>query len=407
MADLTGVKAIFSTPKPKLVLAVYRSAIGDAPEKTEAVSRLRDLVKAKAAEQKIEFHEWTLPLAPKNGTPTTSPSANIFQRVLGIENVHTAAPPVVPALLAVNDGKLLDVLKGQEEVSGKAEEFISKFGAHLKQKKNPSLSPQQKVGIFAVDPAQPTAATIDVEKLVSMGQDMMRKGQAVYAEKFFAKAIGVLDTVGGQVDASEGGDSDLEGSVAMTLAWLAISQIVQNGRNADQNAACDRLEKDFAGWITPLSDASRAIALRALARYLPAGAEWSGATCSTKKITEELLEISAVANAEAAKAKAEAEAAKKQKTAEEGAVKTTSDDETKKATTVTPLADRVATLRSLLVITYFLQGDLERSVTEAIKLHVMRQPYGTTAMDALVAFMGEDHTLVTRSGWLAIKSAGI
>lgn len=401
MTDLAGVKAIFSTSKPKLVLASYRSAIGDTTETLESANRIKSLVKKNAEKSKIDLFEWSLPLAPKNGTPTTSPSAQIFQNLVGVENLHTAKPAVVPALLAVNDGKLIDVLKGFDEVESKSEDFISKFHSYLKQQSDTSLSPQQKVGIFAVDPSQPSNATVDVEKLVTMGKDLMRKGQAAYAEKFFAKALGVLDAVGGQVDTTEGVDSDLEGSIAMTLAWLTISQVVQKrrengsdtteGRSPHNNTACNRLEKDYAGWITPLSDCARAVALRNLARYLPFGAEWDGATCSVKSISAELLEISAVANAQSAKEKAMA----------------IKDGNAESKPSQTTLPERVVILRSLLVITHFLQGDLERAITEAIKLHVMKQEYGTIAMDNIVQFLGENDPLVVRSGWLAIKKAGI
>lgn len=304
MTDLASIKNIFSSTTPKLVFVTYRPSVTDTAELREQLVSLRSRVQLLAQNNgNIEMHEWALPLAPKDGSPSTSPSANIFQQLLGIQNVYTAAPSVVPALLAVNKGELCDVLKGLEAIIENSTDFVVKFAEHLRRlSSGPSTGLKTNVGVFAVSPSNPSAATIDVSKMVTMGQDLMKKGQAVYAEKFFAKALGVLDTVNTQIDSTTGSDENMEGSVAMVLAWLALSQLVQDRSKQtettstsysqpSENQAVDRLEKNYAAWITPKSDVSRAVTLRQLIRCLPSHCQWDGVKCSAKEILAELNEI--------------------------------------------------------------------------------------------------------------------
>jgi hypothetical protein len=105
--------------------------------------------------------------------------------------------------------------------------------------------------------------------------------------------------------------------------------------------------------ITPYptnGDVQRALSARTLFRYAPA--VWSPETCSVKTLSALL--------------------------------------------TATPTDHKS---RSLLVITLFLSNDVERCLTEALKLQVLGHDFGAIALSAVTAFLGADHELVQRLGW--------
>lgn len=194
----------------------------------------------------------------------------------------------------------------------------------------------------------PKGVSVDVAKMVQMGKDLMSKSQPLYAEKFFLKACSVLDAVKSDL----GSDEDVNGSLAMCLAWALMAQLVQS-KNAESNEIARRLEtsSELSCFVhEPLSDACRAMTVRALCRYAPA--TWRSDTCSVSKLSEVL--------------------------------KGNPHDHT---------------ARSMLVITMFLSGDVERAVTEALKLHVLNVDFGRIALNAITSFLGENHSLVLQSGW--------
>ncbi|EPY38902.1 hypothetical protein AGDE_05027 [Angomonas deanei] len=188
--------------------------------------------------------------------------------------------------------------------------------------------------------------------MVGMGKKLMAEGQSMYAEKFFAKAITTLDTVKQEMDGlvSEGEKEDYVGSVAMCLSWAAIAQLVQGGSPRECPYLKRLAEPQFIPFTTePMSEASRAVTIQQL--MLAAPKTWTGETCSRTKLSA-LLE------------------------------KNPQDHDS----------------RSMLVITLFLSGDLERCLTEALKLQVLGVDFGRVAVKKVSAFLGEDHTLVQQLG---------
>ncbi|EPY22952.1 hypothetical protein STCU_04526 [Strigomonas culicis] len=217
---------------------------------------------------------------------------------------------------------------------------------------------QQTRGAAAVvaTAAAPRMLQVDVAKLVGMGKKLMTEGQPLYAEKFFQKAVDALDALRPQVEltntAAEA--ADYEGSVATCLAWVGLAQLVQGG-SAQHNASLARLAA-APQWEPyrrePLGDVSRVLTAQVLLAAAPR--PWSSDTCSEAKLSAALQQ-------------------------EPG--------------------DHAA--RSLLVVTLFLRGDLERALTEAVKLNALHVPYGLVALRKLSAFLGESHVLVQRLGPLA------
>ncbi|RNE99593.1 hypothetical protein TraAM80_08099 [Trypanosoma rangeli] len=185
--------------------------------------------------------------------------------------------------------------------------------------------------------------SVDVSRLVGMGKRLMAEGKAEYAEKFFHRALATLDAVRSHCD----GDVNVDGSTALCLAWVVLAQIVQ-GRNAD--AHMRRLEAEYAGFCEDAgSDAARVRATYRLVTAAPL--TWRGDTCSQKKLRDVLDRDPQSHNH-----------------------------------------------RCALVVTLFLAGDIERSLTEAVKLTVLHVPFGTTAISAIGEFIGRDHALMQTIG---------
>ncbi|CAJ1008575.1 hypothetical protein Q4I28_003888 [Leishmania naiffi] len=193
--------------------------------------------------------------------------------------------------------------------------------------------------------------SVDVAKMVEMGKKLMSEHQCFYAEKFFAKALRTLDAVAADVNRIAASREDYNGSVALCLAWAGLALMVQGeqtvenvylarlGRQATLQPYCDE----------PLSDANRAMTTWRLMQGAPR--PWSETRDSEAKLRATLL-----SNAQDTSA------------------------------------------RSLLVITLFLKGDLERAMTEALKLHVSGDAFGRVALKHLSRFLGKDHILVQRLG---------
>jgi hypothetical protein len=240
------------------------------------------------------------------------------------------------------------ILKSVDDMAQRMKRYLTPGATSVKHSNDSSLSPSQIV--------EGGALQVDVAKMLAMGKSLMAKGQAMYAEKFFLKALGVLDAVGEDALLQQklSAEIDFLLSLADCLAWVLMAQLVQ-GKNIEQNPAADRLEAEHGPLvaITPYptnGDVQRALSARTLFRYAPAA--WSPEACSVK-ILSALL-------------------------------------------TATPTDHKS---RSLLVITLFLSNDVERCLTEALKLQVLGHDFGAIALSAVTAFLGADHELVQRLGW--------
>ena len=306
---------------------------------------------------------------------------------------------ILPCLLALDNGELCDKLQGTADMEDgqKIANFISRFKEYcVARKERPvvkkgvvAMPKQQKAGTTAAPQSAPSSTnmTVDVDKMVKMGRDMIAKREPLYAEKFFLKALGVLD-----VAASEGGakevDENMEGSIAMTLAWVVIAQMLQSRpvatstlpapkTTANNCEACDRLERDFEKWITPASQCSLAVALREMFRYIPCAFDPKAtpATLMEKIKAFQLLVV------ERSMAKVQ------QKGSEEDAPEATTNgtvltDEEQKALLET---------RCQLVIIFLLSLDVERAVTEAVKINASGNEFGSIAIKAIKrTYLGDE-----------------
>jgi hypothetical protein len=257
------------------------------------------------------------------------------------------------AVLAVGRGELLDRVVGHEATNQCAATFLPAFASYLERPTKDgkeTVGPSPAVGHGARNViGDGTTQPLDLAKMVSMGKDLLGKGQPLYAQKFFAKALGVLDAI-----PSDDHDDNMKGSVAACLAWLVISYVVL-GRPGEAAAHARRLSTDYAFFAEqPLSDAARGAALAKLAAAAPF--VWDEATCSEKKLSEVLS-----ANPQ-----------------DMGA-------------------------RASLAVTLFLKGDVERCLTEALKLHLVAseeklKAFGFAVFDACAAFLGEDHAVIRQLG---------
>lgn len=260
-----------------------------------------------------------------------------------------------PSIIAVSQGELLDRLSGAAACADCGTTFLPGFQRYLTAKgtgaQAAAAGASGAQGDNAATPAgaasatRATATPIDIAKMVSMGKDLMAKRQPLYAEKFFAKALGVLDAL------EDEADDNISGSIAVCLGWLIMARIVQ-GRVADCAEPRQRLregQKFFAE--QPLSEPARAVALYDMCAAAPF--TWTEADCSEKVLAAGLK-----------------------------------DD---------PKAQK---LREKLAVTLFLTGDVERCLTEALKLHVMcgDGSFGTTVLRCAAGFLGADHELVQRLG---------
>ncbi|KPA85788.1 hypothetical protein ABB37_00138 [Leptomonas pyrrhocoris] len=197
----------------------------------------------------------------------------------------------------------------------------------------------------------PQHLSVDVARMVGMGKKLMAERKPFYAEKFFVKSLQTLDSVSADVDRFVVTRADYDGSVALCLAWAGLAQLIQGKQTVD-NPYLRRLRDSESLRVfreEPLSDACRAVVMWELMQAAPR--TWSEAEGSEKKLREVL--------------------------------KTNPHD---------------VTARSLLVVTLFLSGDLERAMTEALKLHVCGESYGRVALKQMSSFLGHDHALVKQLG---------
>jgi hypothetical protein len=258
----------------------------------------------------------------------------------------------LPTLFAVRSGEFLDKLHGPQLQDSNAVQAFCKSIRNMADGKR--LVSTDSDGRGEGTAAPPTKLRVDIARMIVMGKDLMAKSSPVYAEKFFLKALGVLDAAalemtGGAEDEEH---DDVQASIALSLAWLVMAQLVQGRSNANSNECLARLRSDrYARWTSvALSDEMRSVATGVLFAYAPL--QWTGESCSATKL--------------AAKLSAE------------------------------PTDDSA---RSMLVLTHFLSGDVERCLTEALKLHVRGVEFGAIALTEVCRFLGPENPLVRKCGW--------
>ena len=345
---------------------------------TEAMLNQR---KAAAAALSIPLVQWDC--SPVEGTDGAQLAA--IRSSLGVTTL--------PCLLALDNGELCDKLVGQEDVEGpKSASFIAKFKEYCVAR-NETPPPKMGRGVVAMPKGDTASAannmTVDVSKMITMGKDMLAKREPVYAEKFFTKALNVLD-----VAASEGGvrvaevDDNLEGSIALTLSWLVIAQLLQSRPvvvdaptpvTANNCPAGDRLERDFAKWITPASQCSLAVAMREMFRYFPCAFDTKATVNSlmetVKSFQEKVIERS-MARAQ-------------QQTGMEGSPPSI---QSNMSTVLTEEEQNVLLgTRCQLIIVFLISLDIERAVTEALKVNATGHEFGSIAIKAIRrTYLGND-----------------
>ena len=251
-------------------------------------------------------------------------------------------------VVAIRSGEVVDRLRGEDAIKRTMHPMMQRILSFV----------QSKVS-RVVDDSHAAAGSsakvaVDITKLLTMGQDLMRKAQAMYAEKFFLKALGVLDAV----QSEAGTDDDVIASTALCLAWTLLAQLAQ-AKEVSHNVHAKRLQNNES--YRPyreeaLSDVCRALTAWNLMRMAPLA--WDPATCSVTKLTATLQSNPQRHNE-----------------------------------------------RAQFVITYFLMGDLERCLTEALKLHVLQQDFGRYALTELQQFLGKDHPLNHMLGFNAQEQA--
>lgn len=362
-------------PIPSFVPTGGTEAEKKALAATEATLNAR---KKAAAALSVPLLEWDC--TPKSEATEGEAQLSTIRSSMGIT--------VLPCLLALDNGELCDKLQGaadmSEEGAAKLANFISKFKEYCVARKE---RPVVKKGVVSMPKTttttqsaaghQPltTNMTVDVDKMVKMGRDMVAKRELVYAEKFFLKALGVLDVAASEkVDQI---DENMEGSIAMTLAWVVIAQMLMSRpvthsaqpapkSTANNCEACDRLERDFEKWITPASQCSLAVALRELFRYLPCSFDPKATTAT---IMEKIKAFQLLV-VERSMAKAQ-EGGGKGEGATSGTVLT--DDEQK----------ALLEARCQLVIIHLISLDVERAVTEAVKISASGHEFGDIAIKTI------------------------
>ncbi|KAF8295469.1 hypothetical protein TcYC6_0093900 [Trypanosoma cruzi] len=244
-----------------------------------------------------------------------------------------------PLLAVVHRQAIADTLKGPVEVMIEDVDHVCR--------RLTSYQRGGKVAVFPISLPRTTAdaacISVDVSRLVGVGKRLMTEGKADYAEKFFHRALDTLDAVRPHCD----GDENVDGSTALCLAWVALAKMVQ-GKNADVQMR--RLEKDYSAFCGEIgSDVARVRAANRLVTAAPF--KWRSETCSQRKLREALAR----------------------------------DPQSHEH-------------RCALVVTLFLAGDMERCLTEAIKLRTLHVPFGTTAISAIGEFIGRDHALMRSIG---------
>ncbi|KAK7198741.1 hypothetical protein NESM_000838700 [Novymonas esmeraldas] len=259
-----------------------------------------------------------------------------------------------PLLLIITRGAIADTVRGVplvDVIATDVPRVCSRLASFQSSAKPARVVVSDAVGGAAAGAATERRLSVDVAKVVGMGKGLMAQRQPLYAEKFFVKALSTLDAVAADVDLLVASREDYDGSVAMCLAWAGLARLVQ-GTGVVENAYLERLDgrPELQCFCEePLSDASRAMTTWHLMRGAPR--TWSEAQDSETKLR--------------------------------AALSAAPDD---------------TTSRSLLVVTLFLRGDLERAMTEALKLHVSGNAFGRLALTHMSAFLGPEHVLVRQLG---------
>jgi hypothetical protein len=340
---------------------------------TDAAKRGANIALPQCARWDVTATSASLDLAGRLGLPTQS-----IDGALG----------VVPCVMAIAAGRLLDVMPLlTTDDAGAARGFIERFLAHINPESGVSsgsaasaagIGSSSRSGAKAGGVIQHRApagedaegsVTVDVAKVLRLGREMLSTQRPQYAEKFFARAVALVDAVLSDPAAAatlrgEGAEQELAGSRAVASAWHLLSVVCQ-GRAGDAEGLYRTLATSVAAaggsgaepdWLAPLGDVRRAMAAFELLRAMPVG--WTGdAATSETRLRARLAEIHAAEKADAS-----------------------------------PTA--AAEVRCQLVLTLFLMGDIERCLTEALKLQqVMRHPFGDVAIKAVCDFLGPAHPL--------------
>ncbi|AAZ12403.1 hypothetical protein, conserved [Trypanosoma brucei brucei TREU927] len=303
-------------------------------------------VDAVTAADLIAFERVVKAAATEFGTRLGLHLWNCSDDAFGAARTQLGKEKGTPLLLIVYRGEIADMLHQPlanlvSEVALVCQRLASyQRGDSIAVVSSLPLSPQQPVQDDAVDTASVVGQrmTVDIARLIEMGKRLMTTGRAEYAEKIFGRALGTLDAMSSNC----GSDTRLRGSTAMCLAWVSLAILVQ-GRCADDHL--QRLRGDYEEFCVEFeSDAARVCATQRMMHSLTI--KWKGDVCSEKRLRSILA-----------------------------------DDPHKH--------DH----RCALVVTLFLSGDLERCLTEALKLHAFGVPFGAVALSSVRDYVGPEHPL--------------
>lgn len=321
------------TSAPDAFLLCYESADGVTTDGLECFQKTAASC-AERCEATLRLYAWDC------SSPSFATSRQQLEKATGY-----------PLLAVVFGGSIADAVR-EAPLKELVETFVPRMCLRLGSLQRSARPALMTTSGSSDTSPRPRALQVDVSKMVHKGKDLLSKGQAEYAEKFFLKALETLEVVGSDVARGTHRVTEYEGSVAVCLAWAALSQIVQ-GKSVSNNAYLTRLSSDrFSVYCAePQGDASRVCATHKM--LLAAPQLWTGDTCSQRKLLEVLQ--------------------------------------------VNPTDHKS---RSMLVITLFLAGDVERAMTEAIKLRSLQCAFGNTAIRAMVSFLGADHDVVRQLGAL-------
>ena len=315
----------------------------------------------------------------------------------------------VLSLLAIECGELLDILNVNVEKKDdgiyeglcddekqKMESFIIKFSEYLsncggvnnrkKAKQNQKIAEIVNTSAGNTEQKEIKRLKIDAKSILEQGISLMtgKKGsgsQPFYAAKFFKKAYDVLEAVLDEAECNESSimrstdvfekyDPNLCGSAALCLGWLIIAHGVQGPTSDTKDdkssarreaiMAAAKLRQDpryifFAG--VPMSIPARALVVDTILMegfqgyyFLPkdGSKSWSADKYSLKNLEIELKKD-----------------------------------------------PKDQFCRRALILTLFLAGDLERCLTECIKVSkILQDPFGVKARAAIAQFMGSSHPLL-------------
>lgn len=224
------------------------------------------------------------------------------------------------------------------------------------------------------------ALTIDINKMINMGKELLGKRSPQYAEKFFSRAVDTLEALMAEsirnLAGSDGGQRpssaaiaklqpELVASLADALAWRVLARFVCNSKDA------------------PTTDGVQADGARILALL---GAAHPEASALARQHTGIVLRAEALVRMSQAQ----------QTSGSDGVSWIESECADAKLRKKLEQDPKDSGVRSLLVITLFLSGDMERCLTEAIKLATLNVPFGAVAVSAVTHFLGPNHELVKK-----------